>query len=456
MSATRRDFMRRACLALGASATAQSLASLRSVAAWTQVELDRRPAAAGDYRALVCVFLGGGNDSWNTIVDLDAYAAYAAPRGSLALPQASLVPIGTLTGGRHFGLHPSLVDLQALWQARRLALLANVGPLLQPITRADYLAHPELRPINLFSHSDQVYQWHSGTSNPPLPTGWGGRVGDRTAALNGASAFPMVSSIAGVPLFGTGETLRPLELTTQGSLALSGFSGSATSQIRYEGLLRLQQVDRSHAFVRAGGDVLLRSIGANQALSSALASAPALATAFPATSLGDQLKMVARTISVRVPLGVRRQIFFCSLGGFDTHSNQLATQAALLTQVGQALAAFDAAMQELQVSESVTAFTHSDFSRTLKYNGAGTDHAWGACHFILGGSVRGGELYGQWPTLALAGPDDSGSSGRFIPTTAVDQYASTLALWYGLAPADVPAVFPNIARFETADLGFMA
>ncbi len=456
MSTTRRDFLRRACVAVSASATAQSLASLGSVAAWAQDALDRRPVTVDDYRALVCVFLNGGNDSWNTVVDLDAYAAYAATRASLALPQSALVPIQTLTGGRHFGLHPGLIELQPLWQTRRLALLAGVGPLVQPITRAEYLAHPELRPINLFSHSDQVYQWHGGSSNPPLPTGWGGRLSDRTGALNGAASFPMVSSIAGVPLFGTGESTRPLELTTQGSVGLSGFGTSETSLIRYDGLLRLQQVDRSHAFVREGGDVLLRSIGANQVLSTALLAAPPLATVFPATSLGDQLKMVARTISVRAALGVRRQIFFCSLGGFDTHSNQLATQASLLTQVGQALAAFYAATEELQVADGVTTFTHSDFSRTFKYNGAGTDHAWGACHFILGGAVRGGDLYGTWPTLALAGPDDSGSSGRFIPTTAVDQYTATLALWYGLAPADVPSVFPNIARFDTADLGFMA
>ena len=456
-TATRRDFMRRACAALGAAAGAQALHSLHAVAAHAQSALDRRGAATVDeYRALVCVFLGGGNDSWNTIVDLDDYASYAATRGSLALPQASLVPIQTLTGSRHFGLHPSLAELQPLWQSRQLALLCNVGTLVRPITRAEYLAHPELRPINLFSHSDQVYQWHSGSSNPPLPTGWGGRLGDRTAGLNAGSSFPLMASIAGVPLFGTGETTRPLELTTQGSLALSGFSGSATSQVRWEGLLRAQQVDRSHAFVRAGGDTLLRSIGANQVLSAALASAPPLNTAFPATSLGDQLKMVARTISVRAALGVRRQVFFCSLGGFDTHSNQLATQAALLTQVGQALAAFHAATVELQVADGVTAFTHSDFSRTYKFNGGGTDHAWGSCQLVLGGAVRGGDAYGQWPTLALGGPDDSGSSGRFIPTTAVDQYTSTLALWFGLPAAEVPLVFPNIGRFGSADLGFMA
>jgi uncharacterized protein (DUF1501 family) len=456
-TATRRDFMRRACAALGAAAGAQALESLRVVAAHAQSAQGRGVAGtAEDYRALVCVFLGGGNDSWNTVIDLDEYASYAGVRGSLALPQGSLVPIQTLTGSRHFGLHPSLADLQPLWQARKLALLCNVGTLVRPITRAEYLAHPELRPINLFSHSDQVYQWHSGSSNPPLPTGWGGRLADRTGGLNSASTFPLMASIAGVPLFGTGESTRPLELTTSGSLALSGFSNSATSQVRWQGLLRAQEVDRSHAFVRAGGDTLLRSIGVNQVLSAALASAPPLATAFPATSLGDQLKMVARTISVRAALGMRRQLFFCSLGGFDTHSNQLATQASLLTQVGQALAAFHAATVELQVADGVTAFTHSDFSRTYKFNGGGTDHAWGSCQFVLGGAVRGGDAYGQWPTLALGGPDDSGSSGRFIPTTAVDQYTATLALWFGLPAADVPLVFPNIARFDTADLGFMA
>ena len=449
MSHSRRDFLRTgAGAALGATAWELLAARLGLVGAYASTE------AASDYRALVCVFLGGGNDPWNTVVNLDEYASYAQVRGSLALPQASLAPVQPLGGGL-FGLHPGLQPLAALFSSGRLALVANVGTLARPLTRAEYLAHPEWRPPYLFSHSDQVRQWQGGSSAPLLPTGWGGRTGDQTGELNPPGAFPMVASISGAPLFGIGDASRPLELTSSGSVGLQGFSGSASSQIRYNALRQLLTLDRERTFVRAAGDVMTRAIRADQQLAAALAQAPALQTVFPATSIGNQLRMVARIVSVRQPLAVQRQIFFCSLGGFDTHSGQLASQADLLAQLGGALQAFHSATVELGVSEGVTTFTSSDFGRTYKPNGTGTDHAWGTCQLVLGGAVRGGRFYGQWPTLALGGPDDSGSSGRFIPTTSVDQFAATLARWYGLAAGDVPYVFPNLARFDPADLGFM-
>lgn len=451
MSLSRRAFLRRGtCAALGASALASTLTRLGTLSA----HADELPAT--DYRALVCVFLFGGNDSWNTVVDLDNYAGYAAARGTLALPQAALRPIQPGNDTRRLGLHPSLAEFEALFGSGKLAILSNVGALVAPITRADYLAHPELRPANLFSHSDQIFQWQSGGSAPALPTGWGGRVGDHTLDLNGDAAFPMIVSLSGAPLFGTGTSVRPLELTNSGSIPLSGFSSSATSQTRYTALRQLLTLGGKRPFVAAAGATVARAIDSDQRLSAALASAPALQTVFPTGSLADQLKLVARCLSVRQALSVQRQIFFVSLGGFDTHANQLTTQATLLTQLSQALGAFQAATEELGIGPQVTTFTHSDFSRTYRSNGSGSDHAWGACHFILGGSVRGGALYGRWPTLALAGPDDSGSSGRFIPTTSVDQYTATLARWYGLPSTDVPAVFPNLGRFDNADLGFMA
>lgn len=449
MPTSRREFLRAgAGAALGASAWDALVARFGLVNAQTV------PEAASDYRALVCLFLGGGNDPWNTIVNLDQYASYAQVRGSVALPQGSLVPIQPQSGGS-FGLHPGLGPLAPLFAQGRLAVVANVGTLARPLTRPEYLAHPEWRPPNLFSHSDQVQQWHGGMSAPLLVTGWGGRTGDHTRELNLPTAFPMISSISGAPLFGIGTATRPLELTSSGSVGLSGFSSSTSSQIRYNALRQLLTLDRDRTFVRAAGDVLGRAIGADQQLSQALAQAPALQTVFPNTNVANQLKMVARIISVRQTLQVQRQIFFCSLSGFDTHQGQLVSQQDLLTQVGAALAAFHQSTLELSVAHMVTTFTSSDFGRTLKPNGGGTDHAWGTCQFVMGGAVNGGRFYGQWPTLALGGPDDSGSSGRFIPTTSVDQFAATLARWYGLAAADVPSVFPNLSHFDPADLGFM-
>ncbi len=449
MSTTRRHFLR-----TGAGAALGATAFEALVARFGLVGAHASPAAAGDYKALVCVFLGGGNDPWNTVVHLDEYASYGQVRGSLALPQSSLVPIQPLGGGS-FGLHPGLQPLAPLFAAGRLALVANVGPLARPLTRAEYLAHPDWRPPNLFSHSDQVQQWQSGSSAPVLASGWGGRTGDQTGELNPPGAFPMISSISGAPLFGIGESVRPLELTSSGSVRLEGFSSSSASQVRYNALRQLLTLDRERTLVRGAGDVLGRAISADQQLSAALAQAPALQTVFPSTTFGSQLRMVARILSVRQALDVQRQVFFCSLGGFDTHSGQLAVQTDLLSQLGAGLQALFAATQELGIAESVTSFTSSDFGRTFKPNGTGTDHAWGSVHLVLGAAVRGGRIYGQWPTLALGGPDDSGSSGRFIPTTSVDQLAATLARWYGLAEADVPLVFPNLARFDPADLGFM-
>jgi uncharacterized protein (DUF1501 family) len=218
----------------------------------------------------------------------------------------------------------------------------------------------------------------------------------------------------------------------------------------------LLTLNRESAFVRVAGDIVTKALYNDQLLTQALAAAPPLVTAFPVTRMGDQLRMVARLISARAGLGVKRQVFFVSLGGFDTHSAQLTVQAALLTELADSLAAFHAATVEMGVDSSVTSFTCSDFGRTYRSNGTGTDHGWGSCHFVVGGAVHGGDFYGAWPTLALAGPSDSGSVGRFIPTIAVEEYAATLATRYGLPSVDLPGVFPNIGRFSSPDLGFLS
>ena len=453
MLRSRRDFVKCGCATLGAGAF---FARLSLVDALAQHHHHVRLAAATDYKALVCVFLNGGNDAWNTIVNLDEYAAYAATRSTIALAQGSLLPIQPPSEGRPFGLHPNLAGLHALWGQQRLAVVCNVGPLVENITRSQYLNRPDLRPPNLFSHSDQVYQWHTATSAPILQTGWAGRTGDHTLGLNEGTLFPMIVSIAGSTVFGTGNVARVFETTPSGSVALAGFSGSANSQARYNGMRQLLGLNRQSVFVRVAGDTITKALENDQLLTSALGGAPPLVTMFPVSSLGDQLRMVARLISVRNALGVKRQIFFVSLGGFDTHSAQVAAQGNLLADLGQSLAAFHAATVELGVDSQVTTFTGSDFGRTYRSNGTGTDHGWGSCQFVLGGTVRGGNFYGRWPNLALAGPDDSGSIGRFIPTTAVEEYGATLATWYGLPSTDLAAVFPNVGRFDTPNLGFLA
>jgi uncharacterized protein (DUF1501 family) len=265
----------------------------------------------------------------------------------------------------------------------------------------------------------------------------------------------MIVTVAGSTVFGTGTVARAFEMGSGGTVALSGFSGSSSSQIRYAAMRDLLEMNRDVTFVRAAGDTVTKALDNDALVTQALANAPPLQTVFPAGSLGDQLRMVARLISARNLLGLHRQIFFVQIGGFDTHSGQLTAQSGLLAQLNNALVAFYTATYEMGVLNDVTLFTTSDFGRAYRSNGGGTDHGWGSLQFVLGGAVRGGDFVGDWPTLALGGPDDSGSQGRFIPKISVDQYAATLAKWYGLPPNDVPTVFPNITHFDTPDLGFM-
>ncbi len=413
-------------------------------------------SSAPDYKALVSIFLFGGNDGNNMIVPLDAgaYQSYAAVRGALAHPQSSLLSVNTPNNAASYGLHPGMPELQTLWANGKLAALANVGTLVEPVTRQQYLAAPAKRPDDLFSHSDQQEQWQTSIAKKTgmSPTGWGGRTADRTHALYGGGSFPMIISTAGATLFTVGDESRALVPSS----GLRGFDSSASSTTRYNAMRQLLTTDTDALLVQSASDTTVRAIDNTALLNTALASAPALTTVFPNTGLGNQLKQVAQIISSRSSLGLRRQIFFCSLGGFDTHNNQLPTQASLLPQLSKAMKAFYDATVELGVAAQVTTFTLSDFGRTLKpAAGAGTDHAWGNHHFVMGDAVRGGNLYGKFPTFALGGADDSGNEGRWIPTTAVDQYAATLASWYGLPASDLTTVFPNIGRFASSSLGFL-
>jgi uncharacterized protein (DUF1501 family) len=455
-------------------ALASSVESFGLVNAFAQ----EAEAAATDYRALVCIFLSGGNDCNNTLVSLDQYNGptgsttngYANVRNGagLAIPQASLLPITPANGGS-YGLHPNMPEMQALFGQGKLAIMSNVGPLVEPLTRTTYQNGTGKKPLQLFSHSDQVGEWQSSSANTVIQTGWGGRMADKTAGLNGGSTFPQVVSISGISLFVTAANARPLAIADSGTplssvLPLTMTGPTADVNSRRAAFDALRSFDLGGKLVKASADTRSSALQTRQALVSAN---PAIATTFPNTSLGRQLLQVARLIKLKddPAINVRRQIFFCQLGGFDTHSNQTSAtfmggQGTLLQQLSQALKAFFDATVELGVQNSVTAFTLSDFGRTLSPSGSGvagvgSDHGWGSHHFVLGGSVVGGRLYGTYPTLALNGPDDADNRGRWIPTTAVEQYAATLATWYGLSSSDLPAVFPLLNHFATPNLGFL-
>ena len=416
--------------------------------------LEAALAAPGDYRALVCVFLLGGNDGNNTVVPYDDYAAYQKVRGtSLNLPKDTLLKVSAASQKAAFGLHPALKEIHPLYDKGRLAVVANTGPLAVPLTRAEYLAGAP-RPDNLFSHSDQQALWQAAVSeatDPLARTGWGGRTADVLASAN-ATSFPMVVSTSGVPLFGTGERARPLVPGT----ALAGFGTDAVSASRAAALRKLLARDTGSVLVDVANEITADAIDDLDDLNAALAKGPKPATAFPSSAIGRQLQAVAQVVAVRDTLKTSRQIFFVSHGSFDTHAGQSGTQENLLGQVGQALAAFHGATVELGVEASVTSFTLSDFGRTFQPNsGGGTDHAWGSHQLVLGGAVKGGDFYGAFPTLALGGPDDAATEGRWIPTTSVDEYAATLARWFGVDAATLPSVFPNLGRFAKPDLGFL-
>jgi uncharacterized protein (DUF1501 family) len=418
---------------------------------------------ATDYKALVCVFMFGGNDGNNTVIPLDSagYAQYAAarpPSSGIQLAQASLLPIQPVNTGTALGLHPALVQVQALFSQRKAAILANVGTLLAPTSQAQYNAGQ--RPLSLYSHSDQQAQWQSSISNAAAGTGWGGRLADSVASFNADTGFPVITSLDGTVLFTTGTTSVPLTIPVTGSFALAGYSGSAAANARLVALKQLLTADADNIFAAGANAIGAQALQLSGTVNPILANTNStIAPMFAglSTNTAKQLYQVAKLIEARAATGAKRQIFFVQLGSFDTHNDQINRQQNLFTELDPALKAFYDATVALGMGSQVTTFTLSDFGRTLQpASGGGTDHAWGSHHFIIGDAVKGGLLYGQYPQLILGGPSDAELEGRWIPTTAVDQYGATLARWFGVAPAQLAAVFPNLGTFASSDLGFLA
>ena len=449
----RRHFLMRA----GALGAGTALAQLGMFAA--------RAQATSEYKALVCVFLYGGNDGNNTVVPIDStgYASYAAARTTIALPQASLLPLVDASGNASFGLHPALGGpngFQGMWNAKQLAIVANVGTLVTPLTKAQYLSTNSLKPQALFSHLDQQLQWQASLSEAPSSTGWGGRLTDALASLNASAQIsPMISTV-GNNLFVTGQATQALTIPISSSFGLLGYNSSAAdSSARLSALQALLGVDRGTQLLDAAQDTMTGAIHASGILNPILtATTTTVASYFTGLSSGiaQQLLAIAKVIEARASLGVSRQVFLVSLGSFDTHADQLNTQQTLFGELGPALKAFHDSMSAIGAGSSVTSFTLSDFSRTYLTNtNGGTDHAWGSNHFVAGGAVKGGQFYGTWPTLEVGGPDDVGNRGRWIPTTAVDQYAATLATWFGVDAAGLANVLPNLSSFTPSTIGFI-
>jgi uncharacterized protein (DUF1501 family) len=449
---SRRSFLRYASLAAAGNA-----AGLRPFGMLNALASSGVAAATtlSSYKALVCVFLYGGNDANNTLIPFDTkgYANYATLRGPLALPQNSLL---TLPGLPNFALHPGLPEIQSLVNGGQAAVVANVGTLLQPTTRAQYLSGAA-KPVNLFSHPDQQEEWQNVSASGSVSTGWAGRMADVLGDThNAGAAIPMITSVAGDTLFCNGTTTTPVAVSPGNVSGATCSEGSACTA-RQTAAQSLLTFNSGLSLVTADDGITSNSYKYAKTLADAFASASPLKTVFPsANGLAAQLQQIAQIIAIRSALGVDRQIFFCGIGNFDTHSTQLATQATLLAGISAAIGAFYQATQELGVANQVTTFTMSDFARTLQPNSnGGSDHGWGSHHFVVGGSVLGNRVYGAYPTLALGGPDDSGTNGRWIPSISSVQYASTLAQWFGVETSALSQVFPTLAGFKTTDLGFL-
>lgn len=428
-----------------------------------------------DYKALVCLFLFGGNDSHNMVVPTSTaeYNAYARSRGggtssSLAIDRAALLPVtrvGEVAGDPTYGFHPSMTGVRDLFAAGRLAVLPNVGPLIAPTTKAQYqtaatTGHP--LPPQLFSHNDQQDQWHSLRGRTVMRSGWAGRVADVLASRTADQQLSLNVSLAGQTFFQAGEVARPYVSGATGAATLTGFGTTGVSGGRrssFEAVLAANMASNTNTMYQRGfAGVQQRAIRYAERVNAAIAAGPNFAalpnTGVTLTPLQTQLRTVAKMIASRAQLSMSRQIFFVSVGGFDQHDTLLADQPGLLTNVSNSMKMFNDAMGEIGMQNSVTLFTHSDFGRTLTSNGDGSDHAWGGVQLVAGGAVRGGRFYGQYPLLEIGSTLEIGG-GRIIPTVSADQYAATLARWFGVTDTDLVKVAPSINNFTQRDLGFL-
>lgn len=470
---SRRQFLGQAsCAAIGSTALFNTLLNLRMA---NTAAAQAAPGAGGDddYRALVCLFFAGGSDSFNMLVPYgDAeYNEYLAVRGGLdhaagglALSRANneILPL-TLANpiGKDLGVHSAMPEVQTLFNNGNAAWLANVGTLVEPTTRAQLEAESIILPLGLYSHSDQIRQWQTSVPQSTTAVGWAGRSADVLASLNNSDRISMNISVAGTNVWQAGNRVVEYVIdpfAENGSVGRTNYDqpwgpNPAMSAAIDSQLGQTYQNIYEQTFASSSRN----AIDAHLEFSAAL-DGVSLQTVFPQGYLGAQLQMVARTIAARQALGMRRQTFFVQFGGWDHHDEVIDNMAGMLPMVSQGVNAFYNAMVELQLQNNVTLFTASDFGRTLTSNGAGSDHAWGGNHLVVGGAVNGQNIYGTYPDLYQGNPLDT-ERGRLIPTTSVDEYFGELAMWFGVSPTDLPSVLPNVANFfepgSGTPLGFM-
>ena len=461
---SRRSFIKKSsCAALGSTTLMSTLVNLKFLNA--AAIANSSTLASGDYKAMVCILLSGGNDSHNMLIPKEQgrYGHYAASRTEVAIPRDAILTLN----GTDYGLHPSMTGIQQMFTEGDISFISNIGTLISPVDKMTALTDESKLPLGLFSHSDQVQQWQTSVPNSRSSIGWGGKIADLMQSTNTNPAISMNVSLSGTNIYQTGVSSVEYSIDRE-----DGAQGILAYDQTWEFMrLRNQAIDNivdahyDDIFKKTYIDVIETSRDASLIVNEALSTTPQLDTIFTQGDLNDSLKMIARMISAREQLGAKRQIFFVQASGWDNHDNLLEEHTMLLDELSRGMSEFNAALKTLGVHDCVTTFTSSEFGRTLTYNGEGTDHAWGGNVMVMGGPVKGGEMFGSYPLLELGSDNDlspnaSYSNGIMIPTTSVDEYFAELAMWFGVAPSELSTIFPNIGNFYntgsgTAPIGFL-
>jgi len=445
---SRRNFIGQAsCAALGSTTLMSTLCNLKFMNAASMA--NSSVLLGNDYKAMVCVLLSGGCDSFNMLMPRDQgeYNDYSTVRSELAIPMNEILPLNNTT----YGLHPSMTGVQSLFNSNKLSFVSNIGTLIRKMTKEEAYQNEQLLPLGLFSHSDQIQQWQTSIPNDRASIGWGGQIADMMSSLNTNDKISLNISLSGSNIFQTGNS--SVEYTVDrfgGSTSMNGYEnnpGDAFTLARKNAVDNILDAHYADVFEKTYIRTIKSSKEANEEFSTAIDSAPLFNTVFSANDFSDALKMIARTISAREQLGMKRQIFFVEYGGWDHHDELLNNQQEMLMYLSDGMNEFNTAMEQLNISDCVTTFLSSEFGRTLSSNGNGTDHAWGGNVMVMGGPINGGQIFGQYPSLALGSEYELGGGGLLLPTTSVDEYFAELALWFGVSPNDLSTIFPNIGNF---------
>ncbi|MEE9438717.1 MAG: DUF1501 domain-containing protein [Saprospiraceae bacterium] len=456
----RRTFLGQAsCAAVGLTTLFSTVLNLKAMNAAAYHNLPPVAGPFDDYKAIVCLLLAGGSDSYNMLVPTDTaeYNEYAAVRSNQAIPKDDLVDINpTNTGGKKFGLHPSLTNMGSLFESGKLAFVSNIGTLIEPTTKDAIGSGAANLPLGLFSHSDQVMHWQTSVPHDRVATGWAGKMADLLNSLpnppEGNPSISMNISLSGSNVYQTGDLSSEYALSpSEGSIPFNGYGdGWLTAQLRTEAIDNMVDAQYQDIFKKTYMNTIQIARDGHQQYSEAFENTPQITTVFPVNQnmngLGSAFQRIAETINIREALGVKRQVFFIEYGGWDHHDELLDNQATMFAEVDAALGAFNNSLVEMGVQDQVTTFSMSEFSRTLISNGNGTDHAWGGNVFVMGGAVNGKKIYGQYPDLALGSGLEIGN-GILLPTTSTDEYFAELAMWYNVPKSGLLDLFPNLGNF---------